>query len=155
MLASAAAPVGLDPESLLEDLAWRVARTDPSIAGSMEGHAAMDMSIKLPGTIWKRLGSPAGFTSVSHVFVMEWAAIIRDLVGGLLIAGGLLIGLYASEAFPTAGWFTGAVLVLFGAGVVLFAGDRVGRGWLHYRRTFWLLCFGVFFLVFGQLTSLS
>ena len=33
--------------------------------------------------------------------------------------------------------------ILFGAGVVLFTGDRVGRGWLHYRRTFWLLCFGL------------
>ena len=37
MLASAAAPVSLDPDSLLEDLAWRVARTDASLAGSMEG----------------------------------------------------------------------------------------------------------------------
>jgi len=36
MVASAAAPVALDAESLLEDLAWRVARTDASIAGSME-----------------------------------------------------------------------------------------------------------------------
>ena len=33
--------------------------------------------------------------------------------------------------------------ILFGAGVVLFAGDRAGRGRLHYRRTFWLLCFGL------------
>lgn len=37
MLASAAAPAALDPESLLEDLAWRVARTDASVAGSLEG----------------------------------------------------------------------------------------------------------------------
>lgn len=37
LLGSAAAPVELDPESLLEDLAWRVARTDASLAGSMEG----------------------------------------------------------------------------------------------------------------------
>ena len=37
LLGSAAAPVALDPESLLEDLAWRVARTDASVAGSMEG----------------------------------------------------------------------------------------------------------------------
>ncbi len=37
MLAAAAAPVVLDPESVLEDLAWRVARTDASLAGSMEG----------------------------------------------------------------------------------------------------------------------
>jgi len=57
------------------------------IAGSMEGHAAMDMSIKGDGSFWRRLFSPPGFTSVSHVFVMEWLAILRDLILGLLIAG--------------------------------------------------------------------
>jgi len=57
--------------------------------GSMEGHAAMDMSITQKGSIWQRLASPAGFTATSHVFVMEWAAILRDIVGGLLIAGAL------------------------------------------------------------------
>ncbi len=59
------------------------------IAGSMEGHAAMDMSIQEGGSLWQRLTSPAGFTAVSHVFVMEWAAVVRDIVGGLLIAGAL------------------------------------------------------------------
>jgi uncharacterized protein len=59
------------------------------IAGSMEGHAAMDMSIKGEGSFWRRLFSPQGFTSVSHVFVMEWMAILRDLVLGLLIAGAI------------------------------------------------------------------
>jgi uncharacterized membrane protein YraQ (UPF0718 family) len=58
-----------------------------AIAGSMEGHAAMDMSVSGEGSFWRRLASPAGFTSVSHNFVMEWAAILRDLVLGLLIAG--------------------------------------------------------------------
>jgi hypothetical protein len=37
MLAAAAAPTAIEPEALLEDLAWRVARTDASLAGSMEG----------------------------------------------------------------------------------------------------------------------
>ena len=37
MLAASTAPTAIDPESLLEDLAWRVARTDASAAGSMEG----------------------------------------------------------------------------------------------------------------------
>lgn len=32
--------------------------------------------------------------------------------------------------------------LLFGAGVVLFTASRSGA--LHYRRTFWLLCFGLF-----------
>ncbi|MGI8677739.1 MAG: permease [Jatrophihabitans sp.] len=63
------------------------AQAEKGVAGSMEGHAAMDMSISSTDSIWSRLASPAGFTSVSHNFVMEWAAIIRDLVIGLLIAG--------------------------------------------------------------------
>ncbi len=67
------------------------------IAGSMEGHAAMDMSIKGEGTFWRRLLSPQGFTSVSHVVVMEWLAILRDLVLGLLIAGA--IAAWVPEAF--------------------------------------------------------
>ena len=62
-------------------------QADRGIAGSMEGHAAMDMSVTGSGSFWRRLASPAGFTSVSHNFVMEWAAILRDLVAGLLIAG--------------------------------------------------------------------
>uniref|UniRef100_UPI001FCA0ED7 permease n=1 Tax=Streptomyces murinus TaxID=33900 RepID=UPI001FCA0ED7 len=37
----------------------------------------------------RRRFSRDGFTSVSHVFAMEWAAIIRDLVIGLLIAGAI------------------------------------------------------------------
>jgi uncharacterized membrane protein YraQ (UPF0718 family) len=56
-------------------------------AGSMEGHAAMDMSVTGEGSFWRRLASGPGFTSVSHNFVMDWAAILRDLVLGLLIAG--------------------------------------------------------------------
>src|SRR6185437_13797332 len=42
------------------------------VAGSMEGHAAMDMSVQRPGSFARRLLSAEGFTSVSHVFVMEW-----------------------------------------------------------------------------------
>jgi uncharacterized membrane protein YraQ (UPF0718 family) len=64
-------------------------QAERGIAGSMEGHAAMDMSIKREGSFWQRLLSPQGFTSVSHVFVMEWLAILRDLVLGLLIAGAI------------------------------------------------------------------
>ena len=64
-------------------------QAERGLAGSMEGHAAMDMSIKGEGSFWRRLVSPQGFTSVSHVFVMEWLAILRDLVLGLLIAGAI------------------------------------------------------------------
>jgi uncharacterized membrane protein YraQ (UPF0718 family) len=62
-------------------------QADRGIAGSMEGHAAMDMSIAAEGSFWHRLASAAGVTSVSHNFVMEWAAVLRDIVIGLLIAG--------------------------------------------------------------------
>ena len=55
----------------------------------MEGHAAMDMSITERGSILHRLATPEGFTATANVFVMEWAAILRDIVGGLLIAGAL------------------------------------------------------------------
>jgi uncharacterized membrane protein YraQ (UPF0718 family) len=65
------------------------AQADRGLAGSMEGHAAMDMSIRERGSFWRRLFSPAGFTSVSHVYFMEWAAILRDLVIGLLVAGAI------------------------------------------------------------------
>jgi uncharacterized membrane protein YraQ (UPF0718 family) len=64
-------------------------QANKGIAGSMEGHAAMDMSVAGPGTFWRRLASAKGFTAVSHIFVMELAAIWRDIVVGLLITGAL------------------------------------------------------------------
>ena len=70
-------------------LAAAQAQAERGIAGSMEGHAGMDMSVQGEGSMWQRLRSPAGLTSVSHVFVMEWAAVIRDIVIGLLIAGAV------------------------------------------------------------------
>ncbi|MHB8650383.1 MAG: permease [Gaiellaceae bacterium] len=57
--------------------------------GSMEGHAEMDMSVQRRGSIWSRLRSPEGFTATATFFVMDWAAVLRDVVGGLLIAGAL------------------------------------------------------------------
>ena len=57
--------------------------------GAMEGHAEMDMSLHGEGSLWQKLRSPAGFTATSHVYVMEWAAILRDVVIGLLVAGAL------------------------------------------------------------------
>jgi uncharacterized protein len=64
-------------------------QADRGVAGAMEGHAAMDMSVMTQEPTWKRLGSGRGLTAVSHIFVMEWAAVIRDIVGGLLIAGAV------------------------------------------------------------------
>jgi uncharacterized membrane protein YraQ (UPF0718 family) len=62
-------------------------QADKGVAGSMEGHAAMDMSVTAEGSFWKRLFSRAGITSVSQYFVMDWAAVLRDILIGLLIAG--------------------------------------------------------------------
>ena len=57
--------------------------------GSMEGHAEMDMSAGGEGSWWRRLRTPAGFTATADYFVMDWAAVARDVFGGLLIAGAL------------------------------------------------------------------
>ncbi|MFF3915913.1 permease [Streptomyces sp. NPDC001852] len=76
---------------LLRERLLRQAREQAArgLAGSMEGHAAMDMSVRGEGGFLRRLLSRDGLTSVSHIFVMEWAAILRDLVAGLLIAGAI------------------------------------------------------------------
>jgi uncharacterized membrane protein YraQ (UPF0718 family) len=76
---------------LLRRRLLEAARTEADIGrpGSMEGHAAMDMTIEEQGGLWHRLRSKAAFTSISHIFVMEWAAVIRDIVLGLIIAGGV------------------------------------------------------------------
>jgi hypothetical protein len=79
-------------------------QAERGLAGSMEGHASMDMSVQGDGSFASRLFSRDGFTSVSHVFVMEWAAILRDLVIGLLIAGA--IGAWVPESFWRAFFFT-------------------------------------------------
>ena len=75
------------------------------LAGSMEGHAAMDLSVQMQGTIWQRLKSSAGFTSTSQYFVMDWAAIYRDIFGGLLIAGAFAA--WVPESFLHSFFFTG------------------------------------------------
>jgi uncharacterized membrane protein YraQ (UPF0718 family) len=63
------------------------AQAERGLAGSMEGHAAMDMSVPAEGPIWRRILSPAGLTATANYFVMNWASVLRDIVGGLLIAG--------------------------------------------------------------------
>src|SRR5712692_6015628 len=63
-------------------------QADRGLVGSMEGHAVMDMSVT-EGSLLERMTSPKGFTAISHYFLMDWAAIWRDIVGGLLLAGAL------------------------------------------------------------------
>ena len=75
-----------------------------------------------------------GFAFVSSAYTVPALTIhsTGDLVAWILVdltAEGAMRGLFS---------------ILFGAGVVLFLGrDNSGRGWLHYKRTFWLLIFGL------------
>src|SRR5260221_12770925 len=64
-------------------------QADRGIAGRMEGHAEMDMSVTEGGTLWQRITSAEGLTAISHYFVMDWAAVWLDIVGCLLISGAL------------------------------------------------------------------
>src|ERR1700731_4631324 len=64
-------------------------QADKGVAGRMEGHAEMDMSVTEGGSLWRRLTSNEGLTAISHYFVMDWAAVWLDIVGGLLIAGAI------------------------------------------------------------------
>ena len=64
-------------------------QAERGVLGSMEGHAAMDIAVTKEGSIWARLRSAEGFTATATYFVMDWAATLRDIVGGLLIAGAL------------------------------------------------------------------
>src|ERR1700736_2360691 len=64
-------------------------QAEKGVAGRMEGHAEMDMSVPEGGSLWQRLTSERGFTAISHYFVMDWAAVWLDIAGGLLIAGAL------------------------------------------------------------------
>jgi uncharacterized protein len=66
----------------------QAARTqvERGLLGRMEGHAAMDMSAR--GATWlEKLRSPGAFSAISHIFVMEWAAVLGDIVLGLVLAG--------------------------------------------------------------------
>jgi hypothetical protein len=64
-------------------------QADRGIAGRMEGHAEMDMSVSGSGSLWQRITSEEGLTAISHYFVMDWASVWLDIAGGLLIAGAL------------------------------------------------------------------
>jgi len=63
-------------------------QADKGLKGKMEGHAEMDMSVT-EGSLWQRVISNDGFTATSHYFVMDWAAVWKDIAVGVLIAGAL------------------------------------------------------------------
>jgi uncharacterized membrane protein YraQ (UPF0718 family) len=62
-------------------------QAERGVRGSMEAHATMDMSVQAEGPLLRRLTSAQGVTATAGYFVMDWAAVLRDIVGGLLIAG--------------------------------------------------------------------
>jgi hypothetical protein len=76
-------------------------QAERGLLGRMEGHAAMDMSISNPAkdprhgadeesdaANWiARLRSPGAFTAISNIFVMEWAAVLPDILLGLVLSG--------------------------------------------------------------------
>jgi uncharacterized protein len=69
---------------------------DQGRRGSREGHADMaaageavrDMSVT-SGSLWRRVTAAAGFSAIALCFVMNWAAVWKDIAGGLLLAGML------------------------------------------------------------------
>jgi hypothetical protein len=83
-------------------------QADRGIAGRMEGHAEMDMSVT-EGSLWQRVTSPEGLTAISHYFVMDWASVWLDIAGGLLIAGALAA--WVSDGFWQAFFFVGHPLL--------------------------------------------
>ena len=64
------------------------AQAAKGLAGRMEGHAGMDMSVT-EGSFLSRLIGGRGFTAIAHYFVMDWASVWTDIALGLLIAGAL------------------------------------------------------------------
>jgi uncharacterized protein len=51
------------------------AQADKGIAGRMEGHAEMDMSVSEGGTLWQRITSEQGLTAISPGTGLAFAAI--------------------------------------------------------------------------------
>jgi uncharacterized protein len=92
-------------------------QSERGVLGRMEGHAEMDMSVQATGSVWQRLRSPEGFTATANYFVMDWAAIWIDVLGGLLIAGALAAWVPEHfwqslflDAHPTVAKFWGPVI---------------------------------------------
>jgi uncharacterized membrane protein YraQ (UPF0718 family) len=80
------------------------AHANLGLAGRMEGHAAMDMSLH-EGSFLQKLASRRGITAVSHYYWMDWYSLIPDVALGLLISGILAAFVPSSfwQAFFLAG----------------------------------------------------
>jgi uncharacterized membrane protein YraQ (UPF0718 family) len=77
-------------------VAAATAQAQRKLAGKMEGHAAMDMSLH-SGTFWQRLTSAKGITATTHFFFMDWYSLWPDIAAGLLIAGA--VGAWVPDRF--------------------------------------------------------
>ena len=64
------------------------AQAERGLAGRMEGHAAMDMSLH-EGTFWQKVTSRKGVTATSHYYWMDWYSLAPDIALGLVISGVL------------------------------------------------------------------
>ncbi len=60
---------------------------EKGVQGKMEAHAQMDMAVTDKGTLLSRVFSIQGRTATSHYYVMDWQAVYKDILIGLLIAG--------------------------------------------------------------------
>ncbi len=63
-------------------------QAEKGLAGRMEGHGEMDMSVT-EGPFLVRLFSRRAFTAIAHYFYMDVASLWQDLLLGFLIAGAL------------------------------------------------------------------
>jgi len=78
------------------------------LAGRMEGHAAMDMSLH-EGTFWQKITSRRGVTATSHYYWMDWYSLAPDIALGLVISG--LLAAFVPTAFWKAFFLTGHPLL--------------------------------------------
>src|SRR6266566_2497087 len=63
-------------------------QAERGLAGRMEGHGEMDMSVT-EGPLLRRLLSARALTAIAHYFFMDLASLWQDLLIGFLIAGAL------------------------------------------------------------------
>lgn len=79
-------------------------QAEKGLAGRMEGHGAMDMSVT-DGPFFQRLFSGRALTAISHYFFMNIYSLWSDLLIGFLVAGALAA--WVSNSVWSTFFFTG------------------------------------------------
>jgi hypothetical protein len=64
-------------------------QAEKDLTGRMEGHAGMDMTIKINGTLGQRIASPEGRSAISQAYAMNWLSVWMDILLGVAAAGAL------------------------------------------------------------------